>query len=561
MGGMAGVRMPGTNSAPLRLGVVRGPEALRGWQVASLEHLTARDRAELVLLVESSALVPDFEPGAGPLARWFWRYVLRRSAALARREWTPSNNAAVTHLLAAGGALTSEQVEVARALSLDLVLDFTNQAASLALAATARLGVWTIQFGEGARGRNGPPCFWELAHGDDTVTARLEVALGNGDRKLLYQGHLKAFHISYVRTCDYLLFRAAEWPAQQAFRPRPLGASPAAAPREHAGLSWRKPGDWDVARLLWRMSRAVAATLRDTFLRAEQWHIGVIDGPIGSLLVDGPRPPVRWLPPLPSGWYIADPFGIAGTNTILAEAFHYREAKGYITALETSAFTLPVPLPSAFMDDVHLSYPYTIEDDGRLYCLPERSAANELILYRIIRYPDVWMREATILDGFPAVDASIFPFGGCWWLFCTMSERGHESTLHIWHAPALTGPWSPHPGNPVKTDVRSSRPAGRPFIWKGQLYRPAQDCSRVYGGAVTLLRVTALTTSAFAEEVVRTIGPWTASAYPDGLHTLTGWGERTLVDAKRLVFMPTALWHVVRYYLTVARTRGRSQAR
>src|SRR5213596_456309 len=54
------------------------------------------------------------------------------------------------------------------------------------------------------------------------------------------------------------------------------------------------------------------------------------------------------------------------------------------------------------------------------------------------------------------------------------------------------GPWRPHPGNPVKVDVRSSRPAGGPFLFGGNLYRPAQDCSRTYGGGITINRVTHL---------------------------------------------------------------------
>ena len=40
----------------------------------------------------------------------------------------------------------------------------------------------------------------------------------------------------------------------------------------------------------------------------------------------------------------------------------------------------------------------------------------------------------------------------------------------------------------VKTDVRSARPAGTPFVYQGELYRPAQDCSRTYGGSIVIHR-------------------------------------------------------------------------
>ncbi len=47
----------------------------------------------------------------------------------------------------------------------------------------------------------------------------------------------------------------------------------------------------------------------------------------------------------------------------------------------------------------------------------------------------------------------------------------------------LEGPWEPHRRNPVKCDVRGSRPAGTPFVHGGELYRPAQDGSKRYGKA------------------------------------------------------------------------------
>lgn len=520
-----------------------------GWQVTCLNHLLALPGAELVLAIEDDVTPAAWSRGGGLVSRWFWRYVRRRSRALAPAAWPADmTDARVTRMRAHAGTLDHEQRKAARDLALDLLLDFSTGGAGAALADYPCRGVWRLHFGEPEDGQTSPPCFAELVRGEPVVAARLVARLTGGASRTLYEGHLKAFQMSYVRTCDYLLLRAAEWPAQHAGRAWnapdvPTGAEPLAATGSRLA-----PGDWHVARLLWRSLRASAMTVVETLFRAEQWHIGVIDAPIGALLDDGARPPVRWLPPLPAGWYVADPFGVPGSDIVLAEAFHYGSAKGYITALDATSPRLPIPLPSVLTDRVHLSYPYLIEEQGQLYCLPERSAANDVILYRITGYPDHWEAEAMLLEGFPAVDATVFQHEGLWWLFATMSERGHESTLYLWHAPALHGPWTPHLGNPVKTDVRSSRPAGMPFVVNGALYRPAQDCSRVYGGAVKLLRITELNPSRFAEEVVGTVGPWRDTAYPAGLHTLTGWGDRTLVDAKRLRFAPAALMQVVRYY-------------
>jgi hypothetical protein len=85
----------------------------------------------------------------------------------------------------------------------------------------------------------------------------------------------------------------------------------------------------------------------------------------------------------------------------------------------------------------------------------------------------------------------------------------------------------------VKTDVRSSRPAGTPFVHEGSLYRPAQDCSRTYGGRIALNRIVTLTSEDFLEEPVALIEPVRSSRYPDGVHTVSAFGEHTLVDGKR----------------------------
>jgi hypothetical protein len=69
------------------------------------------------------------------------------------------------------------------------------------------------------------------------------------------------------------------------------------------------------------------------------------------------------------------------------------------------------------------------------------------------------------------------------------------------------GPWRPHPGNPVQSDIRYTRPGGRLFRHGGKLLRPAQDCSLRYGGALWLMEVTAMTPQAYSEIPIRRLDP------------------------------------------------------
>jgi hypothetical protein len=85
----------------------------------------------------------------------------------------------------------------------------------------------------------------------------------------------------------------------------------------------------------------------------------------------------------------------------------------------------------------------------------------------------------------------------------------------------------------VKTDVRSSRPAGRPFWHEGRLYRPAQDGTESYGGAMAINWITSLSLEKFQEVTVQRIRPQASWPYPDGIHTLDSFGGLTVIDAKR----------------------------
>jgi hypothetical protein len=193
-----------------------------------------------------------------------------------------------------------------------------------------------------------------------------------------------------------------------------------------------------------------------------------------------------------------------------------------------------------------MSYPYLLEHEGDVYCIPESADVPGLHLYKATAFPYRWVECATLIEGLVAVDPTVFRHGDRWWLLCAEREGDHNSRLHAWYAPDLFGPWAPHAANPIKTDVRSSRPGGTPFVHAGQLYRPAQDLSHTYGGAVTINRVLRLTPTDFEEEPVTQVQPYADSRYPDGLHTLSAFGPRTLIDGKRRYFIPHATQHVIR---------------
>jgi hypothetical protein len=226
-----------------------------------------------------------------------------------------------------------------------------------------------------------------------------------------------------------------------------------------------------------------------------------------------------------------------GEPIIVCEEFDHRRQKGTLAAFRISAQGA-FPLGRVLAAPHHLSYPYTFEWEGEVYCVPECAESGEVTLYRYRPHPPGWERSAVLLRHVPASDPTVFPWQGRWWL--AFSHKGHapNGNLCLYHAPRPFGPWIAHEQNPVKVDIRSSRPAGTPFIHGGALYRPAQDCSRVYGGAVVLNRVEILTPDDFAEMEVVRLGTDGDPFFSGGRHTLSAAGPWTVMDGHRYVFTP-----------------------
>ena len=117
-----------------------------------------------------------------------------------------------------------------------------------------------------------------------------------------------------------------------------------------------------------------------------------------------------------------------------------------------------------------MSYPYLFEHDGDVYVMPEINEKQEIRLYRV-RSPSDWNVETTIDHDTEALDPTIVEYDNRWWIF-HIEQPYLNTKLFVRYSDKLTGGWKHHANNPVKTDVRSSRPGGTPFYRHGKLYRP-----------------------------------------------------------------------------------------
>lgn len=355
---------------------------------------------------------------------------------------------------------------------------------------------------------------------------------------VLREGHLTCRREERL---ERVLLDTADWPASLAVgRTRGRGMHPAATTPASVSRDRAKTIPSPVLRIAAIGRRGLR--IRTALTRHDDWNVGIIRAPITDVVARGGDLPIDWFPLRP-GRFAADPFGVErdGLLHVFFEDYDQREGRGVIAHVAIGSDGQRSD-PGVVLDTgVHASYPFLVEDEGITYMLPELSAANELVLYAATSFPNGWERAAILLSGVRAVDATVVEHQGRWWMFATIADRGAGHNLFLWHAPRLTGPWTAHAANPVKTDARSARPGGTPFVVDGILYRPSQDCSRTYGGAVVVSRVDVLTPDAFSETPVHWIRPRPDSPHRDGLHTLSAAGAQTLIDSKTLHLVPGVL--------------------
>lgn len=269
----------------------------------------------------------------------------------------------------------------------------------------------------------------------------------------------------------------------------------------------------------------------------EQWALAFRRDPATTsplALFEG-TPVVSELSP-PADRFWADPFVMHrdGVDWVFFEELLHERGLGHISVapLGESGFTAdPV---TVLERPYHLSYPFVFEHEGEVLMVPEMALEGRVEVFRARRFPWDWESVAVILEGEMLVDSTLARIGDSWWLFATMADQCSDpsANLHLFHAPSPYGPWVPHRLNPVRTDVRSSRPAGALFEHEGSWYRPAQDCSIRYGYAVQLQRIVRLDRQSYEEVPASRLNPtWRKGLV--GTHTVNRSGGLTVIDLQR----------------------------
>lgn len=556
----------------LRFALLVDDDLVPAWQARAIEMLLQSRTAEIVLIVRNGAIRRHLARVSRwrqlrPVGRGLWqgfeRLAARRASSI-RPTALPEPLRDVPRLTTRAEVLqpktesfSDEELADIAAARPDVIIRFGFGILKGRILTVAPHGVWSYHHGDPAMIRGQPPGFWEIALGmpvTGVILQRLSAELDAG--AILQQGWFGTIAHSYVQQRDQLYMGATGFLAHAS--KAALAGTLREQPQTGVGPVLRKPTNVEFLRFLWQTIKATAAIHGNGLFRHQDWTIGVIPRSIAeavALLTDEHRDAsaIRWRTVTADG-FVADPFPIRSHTgiRIYAERLPWRTGRGELIAIDYDPEQGFSPSQPVWQPPYHCSYPYIFEDDASRWCVPETSEHHDTRRFRIDDQGQVDFSG----DGLPilpegVIDPTIIVRDGRYWLFASDAENSN-TTLNIFHADGLSGPWLPHAQNPVKIDVRSARPAGRPFVVGDRLIRPGQDCSVRYGGAIRLNQIVTLTPDAFEETEWKVISP-RGSRFAYGMHTISWSGDWTVIDGAKASFRMPEFTRQLRAKLGLAR--------
>jgi folate-dependent phosphoribosylglycinamide formyltransferase PurN len=427
---------------------------------------------------------------------------------------------------------SDDAVEQIRSYDLDVVISHGFRILRGEALRTAKHGVWSYHHGDNLVNRGGPSGFWEVMEGSEISGAVLQVLsedLDNGE----------VINRAWSRTSDRFSVKVSKnnlyWRAST-FVLRKLKelynsgkvASDSTVFRPYYNRLHKIPTNAELLPRLCKLTWVYAAQKARYSFFFDQWQLAYR---FRSSPDDANNSFYRFkylVPPKDKFW--ADPFAVKfeGKYFVFFEEYIYKDDKAHISVIELSKSGASEATP-VLKRDYHLSYPFMLHWNNRYFMIPETAGNKTIEVYAAERFPNEWKLETVLFEGIAARDATLVEVDGVWWMFVAIADTEFSDELHLYYSDSPLGPWKPHAQNPVKSDVRNSRPAGRPFYWKGDLYRPAQDSSQRYGYGMRINKIVQLTPDEFREEEVSQILPqWRKDLR--GTHTLNICDDLTIID-------------------------------
>lgn len=436
-----------------------------------------------------------------------------------------------------------ESVKTIQSADLDVLVRLGFRILRGDILRAARYGVWSFHHGDNQINRGGPAGFWETAGNWPVTGSLLQILNDDLDNGCILARSWSTSHpFSPNRNRNGYFWKTLSLLPRKLEELQEVGqpefshrvSTENRHPQHYDRELYREPSNIRMLPILTRLTlRLLSRSWSKLFFR-EQWILLFCFG-------RGKSSSFRRFKSLepPDARFWADPHVLEkdGVYYIFFEDYSYRAEKGRIAVIQLDRdgrFSAPT---TVLEEEHHLSYPFVFDSDGELFMVPEAHDKRVVPLYRCVRFPDRWEQERNLLSDINAVDATIHRQDERWWLFANVAENdgvSFDDELFLYYTDDLLAEsWLPHPRNPVVSDARQARPAGRLFFENGKLYRPSQDCSFRYGSGLRINWVRSLNQKTYEEITVSKLTPaWDRRLF--GMHSYSRAGELTVVDALRL---------------------------
>jgi hypothetical protein len=405
----------------------------------------------------------------------------------------------------------------------------------------AKYGVWFYQHRDPGLRQAGPVGFWEVVE-NRTVTGVSLVCFHNSFQNpvILYQASFSTYPLSPARNRNRVLWASAPILPRQVEQFYHLGEKAFFSRKEEAHFEFSSvkedvPGNFAFLSSIFHI---IVKLFHESYTRLyfiHQWYL------LFDWFVDLNLPFqqfIKMIPPKDRFW--ADPMLIEHNNHyyLFIEEYIYRTKKAHISVIEMidpGNWSDPI---CVLEKDYHLSYPYIFEWNGSYYMVPESAANNSIDLYQCVSFPDQWEFKHRLMENVKAVDTSLLYFAGKWWMFTAIAENTAafpEVELFLFYADDLfSDQWISHPKNPISSNVKGTRPAGKIICSDGKFIRPSQDCTKSYGYGFLLNEIVNLSPTDYEEQEIMSVKPdWDKDVL--ATHTYARQGSLTVIDGLRLI--------------------------
>ena len=509
----------------IRLGVILPDTTVPLWVFRMLEKIKGSSYAEVVTLAfAADAKQPD------PLYERYFK-LDQRFYKPYPSPWEGRDVRQILQNTQRFGESLHDFVTRFRSMRLDVVLNLSLDSLPGSVSDAARFGIWSLRCND-LRIATGTDFGWlELLNDEPLLHCAVEAQRGDVVQAVAWSV-IAAHPYSFTHNQKSVLWRLT------ALVPRVLrdlqakGDSELFAKAEplHAAVGLIHPTTSQIATLARKQALRTFEVKRWRRWFPHRWALMTGERPEGEeLTFKGLSLKVP-----PRGVFRADPFLMQrqGKSYVFFEEYLYKDQRGRIAFSEIQKDGSIGKSQVALDRPYHLSYPFLFEHRGEFYMIPETAQNRSIEVYRCKSFPGEWAYYKTIMHDVRAVDATLFEHLGVWWMFVNMAGEGGSTwdELHLFYSDdPVSDQWTPHPMNPVISDVRSARPAGRLFRRDGLLLRPSQDSSIRYGYALNLNRITKLTKTEYEEELLDRLEP-PSSGKIMAVHTFNSLNDLTVID-------------------------------